>query len=86
MVDMGSSSLSTVEDAPSNAPPSTTVDTESPSSTNGIRHHSTASGTCPIHEEYQYLNLIREIINDGEHRPDRYVTLLFYIHARIAYR
>ncbi|KAL1582472.1 hypothetical protein WHR41_08859 [Cladosporium halotolerans] len=23
------------------------------------------------HEEYQYLNLIREILRDGEHRPDR---------------
>jgi thymidylate synthase len=25
----------------------------------------------PEHEEYQYLNLIREILNNGEHRPDR---------------
>ncbi|KAF2149966.1 thymidylate synthase [Myriangium duriaei CBS 260.36] len=25
----------------------------------------------PDHEEYQYLNLIREIIDNGEHRPDR---------------
>jgi hypothetical protein len=23
------------------------------------------------HEEYQYLNLIREILDNGEHRPDR---------------
>jgi thymidylate synthase len=23
------------------------------------------------HEEYQYLDLIREILEDGEHRPDR---------------
>lgn len=23
------------------------------------------------HEEYQYLNLIRLILSDGEHRPDR---------------
>lgn len=23
------------------------------------------------HEEHQYLNLIREILKDGEHRPDR---------------
>lgn len=25
----------------------------------------------PNHEEYQYLNLIREILETGEHRPDR---------------
>lgn len=23
------------------------------------------------HEEYQYLDLIREILDNGEHRPDR---------------
>lgn len=26
----------------------------------------------PNHEEYQYLNLIRKIIDEGEQRPDRY--------------
>ena len=25
----------------------------------------------PRHEEYQYLDLIRQIIDEGEHRPDR---------------
>jgi len=25
----------------------------------------------PQHEEYQYLNLIRDILAEGEHRPDR---------------
>lgn len=25
------------------------------------------------HEEYQYLDLVREILDEGEHRPDRYV-------------
>ena len=25
----------------------------------------------PNHEEFQYLNLIRDILRDGEHRPDR---------------
>ena len=25
----------------------------------------------PGHEEYQYLNLIRDILDHGEHRPDR---------------
>ena len=28
------------------------------------------SSTRP-HEELQYLNLVREILEDGEHRPDR---------------
>jgi thymidylate synthase len=27
--------------------------------------------TNPSHEEYQYLNLIKHILRDGEHRPDR---------------
>lgn len=25
-----------------------------------------------LHEEHQYLNLIQQILSDGEHRPDRY--------------
>ena len=25
-----------------------------------------------LHEEYQYLDLIRNILENGEHRPDRY--------------
>lgn len=25
----------------------------------------------PGHEEYQYLDLIRDILSEGEHRPDR---------------
>ena len=25
----------------------------------------------PEHEEYQYLDLIEEILENGEHRPDR---------------
>lgn len=29
------------------------------------------------HEEYQYLDLVREILDNGEHRPDRYVPLLW---------
>lgn len=28
--------------------------------------------TSPPHEEHQYLNLIREVLANGEHRPDRY--------------
>jgi thymidylate synthase len=30
------------------------------------------------HEEYQYLDLIRDILEEGEHRPDRYLVLLSY--------
>lgn len=30
------------------------------------------TSTTPRHEEYQYLDLVREILEDGEHRPDRY--------------
>lgn len=30
------------------------------------------------HEEYQYLDLIRDILEEGEHRPDRYITLPSY--------
>lgn len=26
------------------------------------------------HEEYQYLDLVREILETGEHRPDRYAS------------
>lgn len=29
------------------------------------------SRTQPEHEEYQYLDLIRSILDQGEHRPDR---------------
>lgn len=28
------------------------------------------------HEEHQYLDLVREIIEDGEHRPDRYYSIM----------
>ena len=39
--------------------------------TNGKSNHATATGDVTAHEEHQYLNLIREILRDGEHRPDR---------------
>ena len=39
---------------------------ESRSKTNGLDTEST-------HEEYQYLDLIREILAKGEHRPDRFI-------------
>lgn len=27
------------------------------------------------HEEYQYLDLVREILENGEHRPDRCASI-----------
>lgn len=30
---------------------------------------------APRHEEYQYLDLVREILENGEHRPDRQVPV-----------
>lgn len=43
---------------------------------------STATSSTPRHEEYQYLDLVREILDEGELRRDRYslspfVRLLF---------
>jgi hypothetical protein len=35
------------------------------------------SSSDEIHEEYQYLNLIRRILAEGEHRPDRTGTGIF---------
>ena len=35
----------------------------------------------PQHEEYQYLNLIRDILANGEHRPDRTGTGTYSIFA-----
>jgi thymidylate synthase len=28
-------------------------------------------GSAAVHEEYQYLDLVREILETGERRPDR---------------
>lgn len=33
----------------------------------------------PNHEEYQYLKLIRDILDNGEHRPDRYAPPHFLL-------
>lgn len=33
----------------------------------------TKASTAKRHEEYQYLDLVREILDAGEHRPDRWV-------------
>ena len=57
--------------------PSQTESSEKPSlelskSTLGYRYPSSAAeDTRSDHEEYQYINLIRYILSDGESRPDR---------------
>ncbi len=47
---------------------------------NALAHHKSITNGCsdaseppvdPNHEEFQYLNLIRDILKNGEHRPDR---------------
>jgi hypothetical protein len=43
--------------------------TEIPTKT--LPKSSTASSSEKRHEEYQYLDLVREILETGEHRPDR---------------
>lgn len=45
---------------------------------------STANGTTQVnhnHEEFQYLNLIRDILEHGEHRPDRTGTGTYSVFA-----
>jgi thymidylate synthase len=37
----------------------------------GVATESKSSAHVEIHEEYQYLDLIRRILAEGEHRPDR---------------
>jgi thymidylate synthase len=41
------------------------------------------SPAAPNHEEHQYLDLIRDILANGEHRPDRYdlLTIKVSIHT-----
>lgn len=48
---------------------------------NALAHHAATTNVVsdpveppvdPNHEEYQYLKLIRDILDNGEHRPDRY--------------
>lgn len=35
------------------------------------------------HEEHQYLDLIRDILDNGEHRPDRYVNVVYHLPSDI---
>lgn len=62
---------------PSNPP------TEADGITNGKTTTAPAKTATPnpSHEEYQYLNLIQDILRDGEHRPDRTGTGTYSIFA-----
>lgn len=60
-----------------------------PSNPSELRKETSTNGTAPptttmpnpAHEEYQYLNLIKDILRDGEHRPDRTGTGTYSIFA-----
>lgn len=59
--------------APSAVSDEKVVPTQSSRVTGSIKAESTQ-----LHEEFQYLNLIREILDLGEHRPDRYALFNHY--------
>jgi len=48
-----------------------TTDQAIPGAVAGPKHTANGSSASRAHEELQYLNLVREILEDGEHRPDR---------------
>ncbi|KAK4554573.1 Thymidylate synthase [Recurvomyces mirabilis] len=57
----------TIDIGPANGPKVDLIPETKPSS-NG---HSSPQPSPQQHEEYQYLNLIKDILQNGEHRPDR---------------
>lgn len=55
------------------------METASTTEVGGIPQELNPTNGCtadPSHEEHQYLNLIREILAYGEHRPDRFAALM----------
>jgi len=54
-----------IEVGPASAPEAVLKPVEAQNSTPVTREN-------PQHEEYQYLDLIQDILDNGEHRPDRY--------------
>lgn len=48
-----------------------TASTEAPSVAEAPTSPNQNGTSTQRHEEYQYLDLVREILNEGEHRPDR---------------
>lgn len=57
--------------SPAQPPTWTKQTTTIMSSSHGEAVPNGTSGVSRNHEEYQYLDLVREILDDGEHRPDR---------------
>lgn len=55
--------------------------TESNSTPNGAGPGAAATAAAARHEEHQYLDLVREILDTGEHRPDRTGTGTYSIFA-----
>ncbi|QIX00944.1 hypothetical protein AMS68_006461 [Peltaster fructicola] len=47
------------------------IDTDHPADVVSSKSLPTTQAGVAPHEEYQYLNLIRNILDEGEHRPDR---------------
>lgn len=47
--------------------------TEPSADVHDSRSKANGSDLKPDHEEYQYLDLIRQILANGEHRPDRFI-------------
>lgn len=47
------------------------LETESIAQVSSSKAELAAPPKDTTHEEYQYLDLIREILDTGEHRPDR---------------
>lgn len=48
-----------------------TVSSESAASASTAATTMQNGASTKRHEEYQYLDLVREVLKDGEHRPDR---------------
>lgn len=57
--------------SPSQPPTQTKQTSTAMSSSQGESTPNGASEVPKNHEEYQYLDLVREILDNGEHRPDR---------------
>ncbi|KKY21882.1 putative thymidylate synthase [Diplodia seriata] len=58
----------------------TVIAPENPPASQKVSAHP-AAGSLVRHEEYQYLDLIRDILENGEHRPDRTGTGTYSIFA-----
>ena len=53
------------------APSLTEISSDQAATMEGKTATNGSAPTAARHEEYQYLDLVREILETGEHRPDR---------------